>query len=305
MERGRTEKGIEMNQRENFFAMLEGKAEFSPIYNSLYKICSIVPSVIERPADGKKGMDAYGGYWNRTVDGFLPDPGKYLFEEISDWKDRVKIPDLDNYNMEMLAAQELDEKDRKEKIINIMWNTGLFDRLVAFMGFENALIALAEEPESCEEYFGVMADFKIETVNRMIEAYRPDAITYCDDLAAAQNLFMSPSAYRTIIKPHHKRIIEAIVSKGVICIQHTCGKCEDILDDYVEMGVQVWSSAQHMNDLPGIQKRYGHKLLIEGGFNSSGRAGCIDAAIEEILSEAQRCLDMYAGWGILFYIPVS
>ena len=137
----------------------------------------------------------------------------------------------------------------------------------------------------------------------MIDAYKPDAITYCDDLAAAQNLFMSPSVYRKVLKPHHKRIIDVIVSRNVVCIQHTCGRCEGIIDDYVEMGIQIWSSAQHMNDLTEIQKKYGKKLLIEGGFNSSGRAGCIDATVEEILTEAQRCLDAYAKTGNFILYP--
>ena len=46
-------------------------------------------------------------------------------------------------------------------------------------------------------------------------------------------------------------------------------------------------------DLVGIQKRYGSKLIVEGGFNGSGPAALIDAQMPEILEETQRCIDEY------------
>lgn len=223
----------------------------------------------------------------------IPDPGFHLLEEISEWREKVTFMDIDSLDAGFFGELELKNVDRSQKVINVMWGTGLFDRLVACMGFENALISLVEEPDECYDFFEALAEHKIKAFEKIVEAYHPDIITYCDDLANAKSLFMSPNCYREIIKPHHKKILEAMKQAGVIVCQHTCGRCEDLIHDYVEMGVKVWNSAQHMNDLVNIQKTYGSQLIVEGGFNGSCRAACIDATIEEILPEVQRCIDEY------------
>ena len=47
---------------------------------------------------------------------------------------------------------------------------------------------------------------------------------------------MSPGVYRELIKPHHKRLNDAVKAYGMKPIMHTCGKCEDIIGDFIEKG---------------------------------------------------------------------
>ncbi len=62
----------------------------------------------------------------------------------------------------------------------------------------------------------------------------PDIYMYSDDIAKADGLFMQPDTYREIFKPGQTRIMKAIHDLGMISQQHTCGKCEDVMGDYVE-----------------------------------------------------------------------
>ena len=282
-----------MNERENFFALLDGKPEYAPEYTSLYKACAGVPAAVDKGNAKTNWLDSYGCHWTAGLEGLMPTPGKYLFEDIEDWKDKVTFMDVNDIDVEFFRDLELKDVDRSKKVVNVMWGTGIFDRLTACMGFENALCALYEDPDECSEFIGALADHKIAALAKIVEAYHPDVITYCDDYADARNLFISPECYRKVFKPHHARILDAIKQTGAVVCQHTCGKCEAIIPDYVEMGVKIWNSAQHMNDLVGIQKRYGFDLIVEGGFNGSGPAGWIEATIPQIVEEAQRCIDKY------------
>lgn len=281
-----------MTQRENFQLLLDGKTpEFRPIYYDLYKTCGLIDSEINHPR--QKGPDAFGVEWMITPEGAIPVPGRYMFEDIADWKDHVRFPDLSEYDFRSIAEADLAGTGRNDKVINVNFAVGLYQRIVSFMGFENTLCAFLDDPEACDEFFGEMADFDIACIRKMIDAYQPDVVTYFDDFAASRSLFMSPQVYRKLIKPHQARIIRAITEKGVIAAEHLCGKCGDVLDDLVEMGVSIWSSAQIMNDLPALEKKYKGQLIIEGGWNSSGPAGYPDASIEDILREADRCLAEY------------
>lgn len=292
-----------MNQRENFFAMLNGKnPEFVPCTNELFKTSILATGAADQPWAG--GMDPFGVNWIGTKEGTIPQPNKFMFSEISDWKKYVKFPDIDSLGLEQFAATELADCNREEQVVNVYNVCGIYERMAAFMGFENTLVALMEDPDSCREFFDAFAQYKIDVINRMIDLYKPDIITYFDDLATARNLFMSPKTYREVIKPAHKKIVDAVTSRGVIFSQHTCGKCESIVDDYVEMGVRMWHSAQIMNDIESIQKKYCNRLLIEGGWDSSGPVGYIGATEKDICDEAVRCAKTYGKYKNYILLPV-
>ncbi|WP_415534996.1 uroporphyrinogen decarboxylase family protein [Dehalobacter sp. 4CP] len=295
-----------LTQRENFEIMLNGgKPEFAPLLYELYKVCMLATNNTDQPWQG--GKDPFGVNWVATAEGVIPESGKILFDDIADWKKYVKFPDVDSLGIEQMAQIELadftDEK-RKEQPVAVFNACGLFERMAAFMGFENTLCALIEDPDSCNEFFEAMADYKIACINRYIDVYKPDVIIYFDDFATARGLFMSPKTYREVIKPHHKRIIEAVTSRGVIFNQHTCGKCEDIIEDYVEMGIKIWDAAQVCNDLEGILTKYHGRLIVEGGWDTSGPASYIGAPVEAIIEETKRCAEQYGKKGNFILFPV-
>jgi uroporphyrinogen-III decarboxylase len=176
-------------------------------------------------------------------------------------------------------------------------DTGLFERLVAFMGFVDGLVALVTEPEKCMEFFDALADYKIKCIDLLIDAYQPDQLLYFDDVAMARGLFMSPQTWREVIKPFHAKIAKAVTDRGVVFAQHTCGKCEEILEDYVEMGAKIWQAAQVMNDIEGILVKFRGRLSVEGGWDSQGIPGSPYSTIEDCRAETLRCLKQYGGKG--------
>lgn len=293
-----------MNQRENFFKMLNGEMpEFVPIMPDLYKLCMIGTCVFDQPMFCN-GKDPFGVSWVVTKEGSIPEPNNFMFDDIADWEKYVRFPDVEKMGLEEAVKEEVASIDREARIVNVFSGTGLFDRMTSLMGYENALCSLIEDPDSCRAFFEAMADYKIACINKMIDVYQPDMVTYFDDLATANGLFMSPAVYRSVIKPAHSRILAAIAERGVIPNQHTCGKCEEIVGDYVEMGVKLWNSAQIMNDLIGIMDRYKGRLIVEGGWDSSGPASYNDATVDDIVAEGIRCAKEYGPKGNYICMPV-
>jgi len=295
--------GKTMNQRENFKVILEGgQPEFIPILFEVYKICFGPVTIDSRFGQG--GLDPFGVNWIVTRDGAIPEPNKFMFNDIADWKKYVRIPDVKSLGIEQAAEMELTDVNRDEMVVNCFGSAcGVFQRLVSMMGFENALCALVENPDACYECFEAIADYLIAFHNAVIDAYHPDVITYNDDLASARGLFMSPKIYRELIKPHTKRIYDAIIARGVIVSQHDCGKCEEIVDDFVEMGAQIWSSAHPSNNLEAIQKKHKGRLIVEGGWDTAGPASYFEATTEEVIDEAVRCAKQYGKHGNFILMP--
>lgn len=241
--------------------------------------------------------DGFGVVWTTHCGASMPNPDYgYILNDICNWKETVKFPDPDKWNWKAMAEYELKNYDGT-KVLRFFCEAGLFDRLAALMGFENALCSLVTESEACKDFFAAMTEYKLKIVKYAAEYFKPDVFMYTDDLAQAKGLFMSPDTYRELIKPYHKIIIQSIRGHGMIAEQHTCGKCEQLIGDYVDIGIQSFYPAQASNDLVRIKDLYGDKLVICGGFNSQGECGMPDASEEVMRAEARRIIDMYARGG--------
>ncbi|WKY48178.1 uroporphyrinogen decarboxylase family protein [Eubacteriaceae bacterium ES3] len=247
------------------------------------------------------GLDGFGVTWHATESaGGQPVPGgKPVLEDVTAWEDLVTFPELDAVDWEGSAAMQFGimGADRDQRVVEYgIWN-GQFLRLTHLMGFENALCAMVEEPEACQALFSAITDYKINLVERIAKHFKPDIITNFDDIATEKSLFMSPVTYRELIKPEHKRLNDAIKSLDIIPFIHTCGCVEAVIPDYVEIGTVGWSSAQPMNDIVGIQKKYGSQISVIGGYDTNGKPGLETATQEEMDTEVKRCMETYGPQG--------
>lgn len=293
-----------MTPRENMLTTIwGGKPEYVPFATTEFSICGIIPNnVVEKPQKG--GADAFGCLWDVGQEGPMNKIGWSMFEEASDWKDHVKMPDMSQFDFKAMAEQEakIMPPFNPQGQVRVFFSQGdQFMRLVSYMGMENALCALYEDPESCKELLAAYTEAKIQMVNACIDAYHPDIYSLGEDVAAARNMFMSPEVYRDVIKPYHKAMCDAIRARGVIPMIHTCGYCQDIIPDYVEMGVRLWHTAQTVNDIPGILDQFAGKICPVGGWDSQGPSGYLadDDTDEHLRKETIRCMTEYKKPGFI------
>ena len=183
--------------------------------------------------------------------------------------------------------------DRENKVQDIFCPNGLFERMHFLMGVENTCISLLTEPEACEALVAKIADTKIKLIHGALPCYKPDVYTFLDDYAHAQGLFISKDLFRTMFKPHLKRIVDAVHEEGVLCKLHCCGKMQELAEDYMEIGVDAMDPMQPINDIVSIQKLFDHKIGIMGGLDVTGVIDNPSATAEQIRSEVRRCLNTY------------
>lgn len=235
-----------------------------------------------------KGSEAVGG-------ATMPEPGVHILEDITDWRDVVKNPDLDQYDFEKLAAEDCKDLDRENCAIGLTLYSNWFQELIALMGFEEALISFYEEPEEAHALLDYIGGFLEETLKRAIPTYKPDYVMLIEDTAAAAAPFISPEMYREFLKPVYKRFNDIALNEGMPIVHHNCGRCEDYIPDWMDLGIGAWEPAQLSNDLDGIKKKYGRKLAICGGWYDSSFPCMQDNCTEEMVREAVRAyIDRFA-----------
>ena len=287
-----------MNTRENYLAALMHKPhEWTPSHLADAALAGFGafpgPWIDRGPLGG--GYDGFGVRWIAPASGGgapIPAPNEFILDDVTKWKDVVKFPNLDDFDWAADAAQWLGEADRSQKVVDFGMGNGPFERMATLMGFENTLCSFAEEPEASFELLNAITDYKLKFIERVAQYYKPDMITNYDDISNERAPFMSRKTYQELIKPCHARLYKACRDLGIIPVQHTCGKCDAFIEDFIEIGVEAWTSVQPTNDIEGILRKYGDKITIMGGYDSNGKPGQ-SSDIPVIVNEVRRCIDTH------------
>ena len=294
-----------LSKKENYLMAINHQLpERTPVFlydNAVTGFCTNPGPWFEKgPLGG--GYDGFGVRWVNEASGSgtpIPAPGEFILdsETIVDWKDIVKFPDVTAFDWEEYARTDLAGVDRNEVALDFGSGNGPYERLAALMGFEEALVAMAMEPEACSDLMSAIVDYKIQVVEMVAKYIKPDTFTNYDDFCTERGPFMSPAVFRELIKPHTKRYYDAVKAYDMIPIQHTCGFAEPLVEDFIDTGAVAWTSVQPTNDIVKLQKLYGDKLCFMGGFDTNGPAARIGASPEVIQEEVERCFRTYGPQG--------
>ena len=290
-----------MTEKENFMKMLKGDMpEWLPFDSLGIQHEGIEPFMAGVHADilGRKdNKDIFGVEYESTEStggASMPAPRNFILKDISDWKEVIKVPDINDYDFAEMARKGLERIDRNKTAVSVGVFGGYFQQLMAFMGFSEGLFAMAADPEECYNLFEYLADFFDEVAVRMIDAVRPDVFALTDDVASAQNTFMSYPMWCELVKPFQVRLAKHANELGIPISMHCCGKCEHLVDDWMSYGVKIWDPVQTMNDIPAIKAKYGRSLILNG-CGSHADAFLFSWSTEEEVRECMRKkIDSYA-----------
>jgi len=247
------------------------------------------------------GKDGFGLEWVSTASGLggaLPAPGKSPLADITTWEDTVKFPDLDAYDWAGQAERQLANYKSAEQIQEYNMTNGPFLRLTSMMGFEEGLIAMAEEAEATAAFLDAIADYIVRKAERVQKYFHPEVLCICDDVATERGPFMSPESYKRIIAPSHKKIFDAVRSLGMIPSLHVCGKCDSLVGMFCDVeGAEIWEVCQPENDLVALGSAYGGRLAFLGGYDMQSRLSYEEPSQEEVRKSVRDAIDLYAPAG--------
>ena len=299
-----------MTPRENaYIAYQHGTPEWVPSRLLDFNITFPAP-YIERYQGEESGTDGFGVHWTYEplIGAPMPTLGAALFDDICDWREKVVFPDLDALNWE--AQRALDTKHFVPGRINMAMSiNGMFERMHACMGMENALCALVTDPEACYEFAGAVADHKIAMMRKLKQYnYGIDIFDMNDDYGMQGRMIMSLDQWREIYKPHLKRIVDAAHDCGFLYQHHSCGFIEPIIPELVEIGVDALDVLQTCNtNMRTLKDQYQHVLTFCGGFDNQGVFDRPNVTDRECYDETIRAVKEMAPGGsyVAFTVTVS
>ena len=212
------------------------------------------------------GPDMFGVEWEyiKTVGGSMVRPGKPFLEDISEWREKIVWPDIEKWDWEGSAKLNNGTYLRPENFNQMWFQTGFYERLIAFMEFEGAIMALFDEDsqEDVMAFFDKLTDFYITIFAKAIDTFPYiDAFFIHDDWGSQKETFFSPDLAEKMIVPDMKRLTDYLHSRGKFCELHSCGNNYKQVENYIKAGWDAWAP-QLMNDSYKIYDDFGDKILI-------------------------------------------
>ncbi len=142
-------------------------------------------------------------------------------------------------------------------------------------GSSTFLMNLAVEPDFAEALLRKIAERCKVLMGHFLDELgdNVDMIKIGDDLGTEQSLLMSPAMYRRILKPIHADYIAFIRQRTKAKVFfHTDGDVFDLLDDFVEIGVDILNPVQSgsgkLGNLAEVKRRYGTRLAFCGAIDT-------------------------------------
>lgn len=264
-------------EREAYEAlMLKKEPIWMPIGGESVSFCpKVIPDCIARafvieaenvPKSG--GKDMFGIDWvlEPTVGGCIEDPNQpVLFEDANEWEGKINFPDINTWDWAGSAAANKDWLNNGKA--NMVWflNGCWFERLISFMGFENAVMALIDEDQqdAVKAIFEKTTALYCDIVDKCVEAYGDQISGFVvhDDWGSQKDAFFSPETGAEMIVPYMKKLVDKIHSHGLIAYLHSCGCLNKQVGNFVEAGWDCWTPMT-MNDTVTMYEKYGDKMVI-------------------------------------------
>jgi hypothetical protein len=235
--------------------------------------------------------------------GAIPEPGFIILDDITKWRDVIKNPDITDVDWEDYFRKFLAGKDRDNFLVQF-GGSDYFQTLISFMGFTDGLMAMFEEPDEVYELFEYISEYYVYLAKQQLYYAKPDVYMIADDCAAAKAPFFSPDMYRRLVKPFHKKVADLCNESGVLLARHDCGRSEDFIDDWLELGIRSWNPAQTTNDLKAIKKKYLGKLTLEGCWDNQGRISMPETSDDELMAAVEEYVATFAPGGGFVYMPM-
>lgn len=210
------------------------------------------------------GADWFGVEWDYIpkVGGSMVRPGKPKVPDISRWEEYITFPDLDA--MDWAGSAERNKAFLSTDRMNLVWvMNGIFERLISFVDFENAALAMIDEDlqDGVHRLFDALCKFYDKLIEKIKFYYNADILLFHDDWGSQRAPFFSLNTVREMLVPYLSRIVDSCHRRGMFFELHSCGKNEMLVPAMIESGVDIWSP-QEMNDIKMLLDKYGDQLIF-------------------------------------------
>ncbi len=187
---------------------------------------------------------------------------------IQNWQDFDHYPWPDPANMD-LSSLDWAEKNLPPNLKLYQPTFSLFEYIVWFFGYEKFCFALYDQPDLVEAIAQKIGEIKLKQAQIVCDYKCVGMLFGGDDMGFKTNLLAPKKFLQGKVFPWYKKIVAHAHSKGKICVLHSCGKIESIMEDLIEeIGFDGRQSFEDVIEPVTLAKqRWGSRIAVIGGMD--------------------------------------
>jgi len=208
--------------------------------------------------------DLYGVLWDRTVDKDIGTPCQWPIKEPEDldsyeWPD----PSDDRWYGEIPGALAAAGDLFRRFSIGFC----LYERAWTMHGMSEFMMDMIARPEFAERFLDVIVEHNLVRIRRALEM-DVDCIHFGDDYGMQTGLIHGIDHWRRFFKPRWARMWQPIREAGKVISMHSCGRVQELFDDLVEIGLNMFNPFQpEVMDVFKAMRDYRGRLAFHGGMS--------------------------------------
>ena len=171
---------------------------------------------------------------------------------------------------------------------------GFFEQFNGVFGIENQLLWLAMYPDELDELYRRQAEWTVKFAGHCIDL-GIDMVHISDDWGSQKDLLFNPRLWEEIIRPHMKRVVDYVHSRGCFCSLHSDGCIAKVTDGIAELGLDLvhpWQESAGMSYDLSLEK-YQDRFAILGGICIQTVLGLVPQ--DELEREIRRVFSLLRG----------
>ena len=210
-----------------------------------------------------------------TPDGWTPN---WLDFEIKGRDDWYRLKDHAGYNPSRIPEgikATYDSERRKGRFVTYSVHAP-FHPTWHKIGMENLLIWMIEDPEFITDMFAAHTQLVIDLYEGMKAlGIGFDGAWLNDDLGYLTASLISPSMYRDLLMPYHKKLCDHFAPDGLKTILHSDGDVGALIPHFLEAGFAALHplEAKVGLDVRELKPKYGDRLVLFGNIDVRALAG--------------------------------
>ena len=218
---------------------------------------------------GTQGYDQFGVLWTFPEGQMGPfprhDDEHRVLKDITKWRELLHkpyIPDDPGYwgMLNGIAA----EGRAAGRYVCALHTQGIFERLHALMGMEDAMLNFYAEPEEVKALIDFLTEIELAYAKVMVERLGIEAVLNHDDWGGIQSTFLSKEMFDEFLLPAYKQIYGYYKEHNVLIVHHNDGFSATLVPSMIEMGIDIWQGVLPVNDLPALLDKYEGQITFMG-----------------------------------------
>jgi uroporphyrinogen decarboxylase len=178
---------------------------------------------------------------------------------------------LDEAGLAELAEGARRLREGTDRAIIGLFGGNIFEIPQFLYRIDNHLANMAMSPDAVHRLAQTLCDLHLVNLEKWLGAVGPyiDVILFGDDLGGQNGPLISPTMYRELCKPYHRRLwgrAKQLCEAKVML--HSCGGIEPLLDDLIDAGLDTTNPVQITcagMEPHHLKERFGDRICFWGG----------------------------------------